>query len=212
MEYHTELHGFVHRFLPGAPGMPTLLLLHGTGGDENDLVEVGGLVLPGASLLLPRGKVLENGMSRFFRRFAEGVFDLEDVRLRAEELAGFVKAATATYGREHEKLIAVGYSNGANMAGALLLLYPQALSAAVLFHAMVTIAPEPPPALGGKRVLLTGGRQDPLIPPEETERLGALLRSAGAAVDLIWQPGGHRLSRPEIEAARDWMRGLDTED
>lgn len=201
---------FIHRFIPAdAEGAPTLLLLHGTGGDENDLIDLGGFVAAGAALLSPRGKVLENGMPRFFRRLAEGVFDLEDLRLRTMELAEFVNAAVQAYCVDPSRMVAVGYSNGANIAASLLLLKPGTLAAAVLFHAMVPIVPDPLPDLKGVPVFLTGGRQDTMIAPKETERLARLLESAGASVRLAWQPGGHGLSKPEMEAAREWLRGID---
>jgi len=197
---------FVHRFLPAqAPGLPALLLLHGTGGDENDLLELGRTLLPGAALLSPRGQVLENGLARFFRRIREGVFDLVDLRIRAAQLAGFVQAASARYGLDPARITAVGYSHGANMAAALLLLAPALLEKAVLLHAMVPLVPEPLPDLRAKRVFLAAGRADRLIPAAESKRLTALLKQAGAEVELCWQPGGHGLSRVEIEAARAWL-------
>jgi predicted esterase len=196
---------FVHRFEAGSPELPTLLLLHGTGGDENDLLEVGRRLAPGAALLSPRGKVLENGLARFFRRLSEGVFDLEDLRYRAGELAEFVTAACRRYGLDAARVTAAGYSNGANIAAALLLLRPETLREAVLFHAMVPLVPEKLPELKGRRVFLSAGRVDRLIPPRESERLAALLEEAGAGVRLFWQPGGHALERAEIEAAREWL-------
>jgi predicted esterase len=198
---------FVHRFEAGDPRLPTLLLLHGTGGDENDLLEVGRILAPGAALLSPRGKVLENGLARFFRRLAEGVFDLEDLRYRTGELADFAAAACRRYGLDAARLTAAGYSNGANIAAALLLLRPGILREAVLFHAMVPLVPEKLPELKGRRVFLAAGKEDRLIPPRESERLAALLEEAGAQVRLFWHPGGHGLDRAEIEAARDWLQG-----
>jgi predicted esterase len=201
---------FIHRFLPAqAPenGRPALLLLHGTGGDENDLLELGRRLAPGAALLSPRGKVLENGLPRFFRRIAEGVFDLEDLRLRTAELADFLADAAARYGLEPERLTAVGYSNGANIAAALLLLRPAALRQAVLFHAMVPLVPEKLPDLRGRRVFLAAGKADRLIPPAQSERLALLLEAAGAEVTLFWQPGGHALEQGEIQAAAAWLAG-----
>ena len=158
--------GFVHRFLPAeAPGLPTLLLLHGTGGDENDLLDLGKALVPGAALLSPRGKVLENGQARFFRRLAEGVFDLEDLEYRTGELADFAAAACQAYGLDAARLTAAGYSNGANIAASLLLLRPGTLQSAVLFHAMVPLVPENLPDLRGKGVFLAAGKADRLIPP-----------------------------------------------
>jgi phospholipase/carboxylesterase/glyoxalase family protein len=198
--------GFIHRYVPAAtPGAPTLLLLHGTGGDENDLLDLGRVLAPGAALLSPRGKVLERGMPRFFRRLAEGVFDLDDLTQRTHELAGFVAAASAAYGFDPERVVAVGFSNGANIAASTLLLHPGLLAAAVLFHPMVPLVPEPLPDLVSTPVFAGAGRRDPIAPAQETGRLVALLRAAGADVTLHWQPGAHNLSMDEVEAAREWL-------
>ncbi len=201
---------FIHRFIPAASGgLPTLLLLHGTGGAEDDLLDIGARLVPGAALLSPRGKVLENGMARFFRRLAEGVFDLDDLRRRTAELAAFVEAAAGQYGLDRSRVVSVGYSNGANIAASLLLLKPAVLSAAVLLHAMVPLVPDPLPDLQGKPVFLSAGRLDTMIPPRETERLAKLLESAGARVTLAWQQGGHGLVPGELESARAWLQSLD---
>jgi len=204
--------GFVHRFVP-APETDsplTLLLLHGTGGDETDLLGVGRQLAPTASLLSPRGKVSENGMPRYFRRLAEGVFDLEDLRTRTHELADFVETAARGYHLAADRIFAVGFSNGANIAAAMLLLRPQMLAGAVLFRAMVPFVPETQPHLQGKPVFLGAGRQDPIVSPGETKRLQQLLVQAGADVTLHWEPAGHRLTPMDIEAARAWVpdRGL----
>jgi predicted esterase len=197
---------FVHRFVPGAgPEAPTLLLLHGTGGDESDLLGVGRALLPSAALLSPRGKVLENGMPRFFRRFAEGVFDVEDLKRRAHELADFVGEAAGAYGVDRDRVTAVGYSNGANIAAATMLLRPEVLSGAALFRAMVPLVPEQPPDLRGRRVLLAEGEADPIVARTEAERLASLLRDAGAVVTLRWTPAGHGLTQGDLEAAREWL-------
>jgi predicted esterase len=197
--------GFEHVWEPGEERVPTLLLLHGTGGDETDLVPLGRYLLPGAALLSPRGKALEGGMPRFFRRLAPGVFDLDDLRARTHELVDFVAAAAGEYGFDPGRVAAVGYSNGANIAASLLLLRPGALSAAVLLHAMVPLEPEQAPDLSGVPVFLTAGRADRMVLGEESERLAAVLRNAGADVELHWEPGGHELGRSEIEAARAWL-------
>jgi predicted esterase len=197
---------FVHRYLPPErPGLPTLLLLHGTGGDENDLLPLARMLLPGAAVLSPRGKVLEQGMPRFFRRLAEGVFDLEDLHFRTHELANFLEAAAERYGFDPSSVIAVGYSNGANIAASVLLSRPDVLRGAVLFHAQVPFDPQEQPNLPGVAVFLSGGRADPLIPASETERLAGMLRLAGADVTLYWQSNGHTLTRDEVEAARGWL-------
>jgi predicted esterase len=197
---------FVHRYTPGSdPESPVLLLLHGTGGGEDDLVPLGRSLLPGAGLLSPRGKVLENGMPRFFRRIAEGVFDLEDLRLRTVELAGFIQAARAHYGLGESKIVAVGYSNGANMAASLMLTDPRHLSAAVLIRAMVPFEPEILPDLGGVPILLSAGRRDPLVPAANTRRLVGILEAARAQVSIYWSPGGHELAADDVQAARLWL-------
>lgn len=199
---------FAHRFVPAEePGAPTLLLLHGTGGDENDLLPVGRMLDERAALLSPRGKVLEHGMPRFFRRLAEGVFDHEDLVNRTHELAEFVEGAINEYGLDPKSLFAVGFSNGANIAASLLLLHPRLLAGAILLRAMVPFEPENLPDLSETPVYLAAGRADTLVPPENTERLAQLLRKAGAEVTLDWQPGGHGIGPEEIQAARTWLMG-----
>jgi phospholipase/carboxylesterase len=201
--------GFVHRFDPAKePGAPTLLLLHGTGGDENDLLPLGRMLDGRAALLSPRGKVLENGMPRFFRRLSMGVFDEEDLVNRTHELASFVEEAASEYGLDPKRLFAVGFSNGANIAASLLLLHPGLLAGAVLLRAMTPFELETLPDLSDTPVYLAAGRSDQMIPPESTERLADLLREAGAKVTLDWQPGGHGIGRAEVEAARDWLAGV----
>jgi phospholipase/carboxylesterase len=196
----------VHVFEPATrPGAPTLLLLHGTGGNEHDLIPLGRLLDPTAALLSPRGKVLERGMPRFFRRLSEGVFDEEDLKVRTHELAGFVAAAARRFDLGSAPMIAVGFSNGANIAASLLLLAPGTLAGAVLFRAMVPLVPDPVPSLAGTSVLLSNGRTDTLIPPAETERLAALLLSAGIGLTLVWQPGGHQLAQADVDGACEWL-------
>ena len=201
--------GFVHRFDPAEePGAPTLLLLHGTGGDENDLLPLGRMLDERAALLSPRGKVLENGMPRFFRRLSMGVFDEEDLVNRTHELASFVEEAASEYSLDPKRLFAVGFSNGANIAASLLLLHPGLLAGAVLLRAMTPFELETLPDLSGTPVYLAAGRSDQMIPAESTERLAELLREAGAEVTLDWQPGGHGIGRAEVEAARAWLAGV----
>ena len=199
--------GFVHRFFPGESGA-TLLLLHGTGGDENDLVPLGRELAPGAAILSPRGKVSEYGAARFFRRLAEGVFDHEDLVFRTHELADFVEIAVEEYGLDLSKLVAVGYSNGANIAASLMLLHPGLLRAAVLFRAMVPFEPQETPDLTGMPVFLAAGRMDRMIPPENTERLAEILREAGADLDLRWRNTGHPLTYEEVAEAKEWLLGV----
>ena len=199
---------FHHRAVPAEPnGSPlALLLLHGTGGDEDDLLPLGPYLAPGAALLSPRGRVLEDGAPRFFRRIAEGVFDEEDLRHRTDELARFVRAARTRYGIEARPLVAAGFSNGANIAGSLLLLEPDALAGASLLRGMTPLTPATPPRLAGKRVFLGAGRADPLVRPYESERWAETLRGAGADVTLHWSDTGHALSQGDVDAAREWLR------
>lgn len=197
---------FIHRYEPAAtPGAPTLLLLHGTGGNEDDLLPLGRLVAPGWGRLSPRGRVLERGLPRFFRRLREGVFDLDDLRAQTGALAEFVAAAAAHYGFDAARVVALGYSNGANIAASLLLLRPGTLAGAVLLHPQVPLAPDLAPELAGVRVLLTAGAHDPLVPAEQARQLAAMLREAGASVDEAWHQGGHGLMQEEVDAARAWL-------
>lgn len=198
---------FIHRFVPapaGGSAGPALLLLHGTGGDEDDLLSLGGALAPGAPLLSPRGKVLENGMPRFFRRLREGVFDPREVEARAHELADFVLAAQEMYPLGG-KPIAVGLSNGANIAAALLLLRPEVLGGAILFRPMVALAPPAVPDLQGMRVFVGAGRRDPVVAPAQTEQLRQLLERAGAEVEVHWVDGGHGLTSVDVTAAKEWL-------
>ena len=198
--------GFVHRYLPGEDeSSPTLLLLHGTGGNEEDLIPLGQELAPGAAFLSPRGKVSEYGAPRFFRRLAEGVFDQEDLLLRTHELAEFVEVASAEYGIDRSKLVAVGYSNGANVAASTILLHPGLLKAAVLFRAMVPFEPDLTPDLSGMPVFLAAGRMDRMIPPDNTQRLADILEEAGADVDLRWRDTGHPLTYEEVGEAKEWL-------
>jgi predicted esterase len=201
--------GFPHVFKPAqTAGAPTLLVLHGTGGDEQDMLPLGGLA-PGAALLSPRGKVLEHGMPRFFRRLAEGVFDVEDLKFRANELADFIGAAAARYGFDPARVIALGYSNGANIASAIMLLRPGVLRRGVLLRAMVPLEPEPLPSIDGTRVLISNGRMDPIVSPDETERLVKLLQRAGADVEVQWQPAGHQLMPGDFAVAKTWLQSIE---
>jgi predicted esterase len=197
---------FVHRFVPGArPDATPLLLLHGTGGNEDDLLSLGRTLAPEAPLLSPRGRVLENGMPRFFRRHAEGVFDLDDLRFRAGELAEFLSWAQEKYGLGQLPPIAVGFSNGANIAAALLLLHPGSLSAALLLRPMVPLVPDPVPVLDDVRVLIAAGRGDPIISSQQSQALADLLGKAGAEVTLHWSNAGHGLTREDLEIGQRWM-------
>jgi phospholipase/carboxylesterase len=196
---------FIHEFVPGSSAR-TLLLLHGTGGNERDLIPLGRELDPNASLLSPRGKVLENGMPRFFRRLAEGVFDLDDLKKRTHELSDFVIAAADRYKIDMHHIIAVGYSNGANIAASILLLRPETLAAAILFRAMVPLIPETQPNLSSVRVWIGAGSLDPIVPASETKQLAELLRSAGADVTIRFFNGGHGLTPDDVDGAREWLR------
>jgi predicted esterase len=198
---------FIHDFVPGSSAR-TLLLLHGTGGNERDLIPLGRELDPNASLLSPRGKVLENEMPRFFRRLAEGVFDLEDLKKRTHELADFVVSAAAHYKFDLKKIVAVGYSNGANIAASILLLRPEILSAAILFRAMVPLVPETRPNLNSARIWIGGGAHDPIIPASNTKELVEMLRSSGADVTIRFFQSGHQLTSDDVDLAREWLTRL----
>jgi phospholipase/carboxylesterase len=201
--------GFIHHFIPSAEKgnkSPTLLLLHGTGGNEQDLIPLGQELYPHVAVLSPRGKVLEGGMPRFFRRLAEGIFDIEDLKFRTHELADFVEKASRVYGFDLKNLISIGYSNGANIASSLLLLHPEVLSSAVLFRPMIPLTPEKIPNLETKNIFMAAGERDPIVPKEQTEMLYGLFEKAGANVSLRWQKNsGHGLEYDEISAAREWL-------
>src|SRR5437762_13590548 len=198
---------FIHEFVPGKSER-TLFLLHGTGGNERDLIPLGRELDPNDSLLSPRGKVLENGMPRFFRRLADGVFDLEDLKKRTHELADFVIAAAKHYKIDIKNMIAVGYSNGANIASSMLLLRPETLAATILFRAMVPLIPESQPELSSVRVWIGAGSIDPIVPASETKQLAELLRGAGADVTIRFFRGGHELTKEDVDGAREWLTEL----
>jgi phospholipase/carboxylesterase len=208
MKSHTSLR-FVHRYVPPRTAEPatgtTLLLLHGTGGDENTLIPLGEALLPGAALLSPRGKVSENGAPRFFRRIREGVFDLEDLAVRTDELAEFVEAAASAYGFDVGRVVAAGFSNGANIAGSLLLRRPGRVSRAILLSPMVPFEPEQTPNLRGTSVFIGAGRADHMVPVAQTDRLATLLREAGAEVTIYWDDAGHTITPGEFKAAQQWL-------
>lgn len=197
---------FTHRFVPGASlTAPTILALHGTGGDENDLIPLARMVSADSAILSPRGRVPENGMPRFFRRLAEGVFDLDDLRLRTSELGEFIAAAAKQYGFDPSRVVALGYSNGANIAASLMLSLPRVLAGGILLRAMVPFEPDALPDLRGNRVLVSAGRQDPLVPQALTTRLAGMLQQAGADVTLNWFDAGHALLPREMEQAARWF-------
>lgn len=196
--------GFAYRFEPSVPGEAgadlTILALHGTGGDEHDLLPLARALAPGAAVLSPRGQVLENGAPRFFRRLREGVFDLEDLAVRTEALGDFVDAAAAHHGLDRGRVVAVGFSNGANVAASLLLRRPGSLAGALLLRAMVPFEPATPPVPAATRpqVVIAAGLMDPLVPRPQAERLAELLREAGADATLEWVPAGHQLTQRDL--------------
>jgi len=205
MSAQSEL-GFIHKFIPAKRSeFPTLLVLHGTGGDEDDLIPLAGMIDPDAAILSPRGKTLENGMPRFFRRFAEGKFDIRDLRFRTAELADFVSLASKKYGFDPKSVVAVGYSNGANIGASLLLLRPETLSRAILFRAMLPLSPEKLPDLSGKKVFISAGKHDTMIPKDGTLALQDLLEKASAQVTMNWINSAHSLIQTEVEKAREWL-------
>jgi predicted esterase len=196
-----------HRFLPSGGSPVTLLLLHGTGGNENDLIPLGQRLLPGAAILSPRGAVLENGMPRFFRRLAEGVFDINDLIARTDELSEFVSTSSKTYGFAPDKVVAVGYSNGANIAVSVLLLHPGTLAGAVLFRPMMPFAVQKVPDLSAVKVLIESGTDDNIVPIRQPEELAEALKRGDAEVTLRWERGGgHSLTEDEIRVAGEWIR------
>ena len=205
---------FIHRFIPAETGgqegesLPTLLLLHGTGGNENDLLDLGHMLLPQAARLSPRGRVLENTMPRFFRRLAEGVFDIPDLQARTYELADFVLAASRHYHFDPKRVIAVGFSNGANIAASILFLCPGVLAGAVLFHPMVPFVLQKLPDLAHTPIFISAGRLDPIVPISQTEQLAMLLRESGADVTTNLHNGGHAITREDVRIAQNWLSKL----
>jgi phospholipase/carboxylesterase len=192
------------------PTKPTLLLLHGTGGNELDLLPLAGRIDDEASVLSVRGNVLENGMPRFFRRLAEGVFDEEDLVFRTKELNEFLDEASEKYGFDRDNIIAIGYSNGANIAASLLFHYQNALKGAILHHPMVPRKGIDLPDLTGKSVFIAAGTNDPICSPLESSELQALLEKANANVELHWENRGHQLTMEEAAAAANWYRKVIT--
>jgi len=198
--------GFIHRFVPGEDAsVETLLVLHGTGGNENDLIGIGQAIAPGAAILSPRGNVLENGAPRFFKRIAEGVFDPKEVRSRGEELARFIRAAAVTYRLDPSRIFALGYSNGANIASTVMLIEPGAIQASILLRPMVVYQPPEKSDLSGSSVFISAGRMDPIVPTASVEQLAKLFRSANAEVTLKWQLAAHNLVPTEVREAAEWF-------
>jgi phospholipase/carboxylesterase len=199
------LGAYVHRWIPGDDRVA--LLLHGTGGNEDGLLPLAAMLVPGASVLSLRGNVLEGPMPRFFRRLAEGVFDEQDLALRTSQLAGFIGAAATAYRFDAARLTAIGFSNGANIAANVMLHHPGLIRQAVLFRAMLPSEAAPRQDGTGTRVYLGAGRRDPIVPAPSIERLAALLRQSGAEVTLDWRNAGHNLTSEDVERAKDWLAG-----
>lgn len=198
-----------HIFQKGTnPNKPTLLLLHGTGGTEQDLLPLAEMIDKEANMLSVRGNVLENGMPRFFKRLAEGVFDKEDLILRTKELNDFLDEAAEKYAFDRNNIVAVGYSNGANIAASLMFHYQDALRGGSLHHPMVPRRGITLPNLSGKKVFISAGTNDPICPAQESEDLKALLEDAGANVEIHWEDRGHQLTINEVKAAQEWYKGL----
>ncbi len=200
-----EIRGFTHVYKPPTDGNTLVIMaLHGTGGDENDLVPFVEQIDPTVGILSPRGKVDENGHARFFRRLKEGVFDEEDIAVRSKELVQFVNDAAETYHFDRKNLIWLGYSNGANITTSVMLLHPAVIHRAILLRPMVTIVPESIPTLTDTEILISSGRQDPIVPEENTQRLIHIYQQTGAIVELFLHEGGHHLESKDAEVAQQW--------
>ena len=205
--------GFTHIFISPSTGSNnndltkklTIVLFHGTGGNEEDLIFLGKEIEPNASILSPRGKVLENGMPRFFRRLAEGVFDIEDLKFRTYELADFIRKCSLHYKFNLNQTIAVGFSNGANIGASILLLRSEVLQGAILFRSMVPLVPKILPDLSNKKILLSEGLQDPIVSRTEAENLYRLFQKANANITLKWQSSSHNLIQDDLIIAKEWI-------
>jgi predicted esterase len=198
---------FAHRFIPGAlASAPTIVALHGTGGDENELVPLARMIDGDAAILSVRGRVDENGKARFFRRISEGVFDLEDLRAQTDALRVFIAEAAAHYRISRSRIVALGYSNGANIAASLLLTDPKGLAGAVLLRPLLPFEPSAPPALTGVPIAISAGRHDSVVSADQTRRLATVLEQGGAKVTMLWQDMGHALSPGELEQVAAWWR------
>ncbi|TFG75201.1 MAG: alpha/beta hydrolase [Thermodesulfobacteriales bacterium] len=201
-----QLH-FIHKYIPSEDptNRTTVLLLHGTGGDEESLLPIVDIVSPDAVILSLRGQVLENGMPRFFKRISEGVFDLEDLKLRTRELASFIEASGQIYGLESNEVIALGYSNGANIASSVMLTYPALISRAVLYHPMIPFVPANSPDLSKAKILITAGTNDPIVSSDETIELHKMFQDYGADVEIFWHDQGHNLTREELDKTTSFL-------
>jgi phospholipase/carboxylesterase len=198
----------IHYYKKAEEGKKTFLLLHGTGGDEMDLVPLANMVDKANGILSIRGAVSENGMNRFFRRFSEGVFDEDDIRLRSDEISDFILEASEKYGFDPADLIALGYSNGANMIAAMLLLKAGIFRQAILYHPMVPLSQAGDISLDGTSVFIGAGTNDPIVTGENSKGLYELLKKNGADVTISWFDKGHSLTKEEVLASREWILSL----
>ncbi len=201
-----SIDAYTHKVLPGSPGTALLFVFHGTGGDENQLVALGQDLMPGVTIVAPRGDVSELGAARFFRRTGEGVYDMDDLARGTARMAGFVDAHVAA--AKPSLVLGLGYSNGANILASTVFRNPMLFDASVLMHPLIPFDPEIDGDLAGKRLLITAGRHDPICPPGLTLRLAQNLKAAGAEATLVWHDGGHELRSDEIDAARSFLQAL----
>ena len=199
---------FIHRFVPAEAGSAdiTMLVLHGTGGNEDDLLPLAKELVPGAEILSPRGKVSENGMPRFFRRLAEGVFDLEDLAFRTDELTEFLDEASTKYGFDRRRVVGLGFSNGANIAASMLLRRGAQLKGAILLSPMLPFEPDVLPDLTHVSAFVGAGLADTMVAPDKARALVQVLRQAGANVTDYWHPGGHTITHEELRSVRAWLK------
>lgn len=200
---------YLHRREQGAPGKPLVFAFHGTGGDEHQLVDLAREIAPGATIVSPRGDVSEFGAARFFRRTGEGVYDMDDLARATRKMAGFVQAHVAA--ERPSRVLAFGYSNGANILATVLFAHPGLFDAVALMHPLIPFQPRIEGSLAGRPILVTAGRRDPICPPDLTNRLESWLTAAGAAVTMHWHPGGHELRPDEVAAAARHFSGIETE-
>ena len=197
---------YIHKHLPGEPGGALLFAFHGTGGDEEQLLDMAHGLMPSATIISPRGDVSEHGSARFFRRTAEGVYDMDDLARASAKMAGFVSAHIEA--AKPSAVFGIGYSNGANILASTMFEAPGLFDAAVLMHPLIPFAPQIDGDLKGRRILITAGRRDPICPPNLTARLESWLRSLGADVIVDWHDGGHEVQQDEIAAARTFLRPI----
>ena len=197
---------YIHKHLPGEPGGALLFAFHGTGGDEQQLLEMAHGLMPSATVISPRGDVSEHGSARFFRRTAEGVYDMDDLARASAKMAGFVSAHIEA--AKPSAVFGIGYSNGANILASTMFEAPGLFDAAVLMHPLIPFAPQVNGDLKGRRILITAGRRDPICPPNLTARLESWLRDLGADVIVDWHEGGHEVQQGEIAAARTFLRPI----